>query len=95
MYFRLIFEVQEYICLYATAQDLQIQERRLNMDYKKGYAILMKEISDTIDVLQSITPKTFEIHLTIKKLQTALLDVEKMYLDSVEKMYLDDIEKIS
>lgn len=56
------------------------------MNYKKAYAILLKEISDTIDVLQNIKPKTFEIHLAIKKLQTSLLDVENMYLETAEKV---------
>lgn len=56
------------------------------MNYKKAYSILLKDISDTIDVLQNIKPKTFEIHLAIRKLQSSLLEVENMYLDTAEKI---------
>jgi len=54
------------------------------MDYKKAYAILVTEISNTVDILQKIKLNSFEIYQVIKKLKDTLSIVEDMFIDTSE-----------
>lgn len=52
------------------------------MDYKKAYAILVTEISNTVDTLQKIKLNSFEVYQVIKKLKDTLSIVEDMFIDT-------------